>query len=127
MIHRIRSLWGAAVTLKSYTSDRGTFVSATIDRGGNTRSNVLIDPQALVDALAELFPDVKPSPPKPKVGDIVNLTTHPFEGAGDGRVLHVFADGRAVVLWPESGDYTEHINTYRKPSMQLTVIERGES
>ena len=80
----------------------------------------VIDPQALVDALAELFPDVKPSPPKPKVGDWVQERVLPnvkpapvgeLIAAGSSLGIVRFDSGSEGALW----------------LTDLTVIERGES
>ena len=84
---------------------------------GQPRTHTLNHPQRIVDKMAELFPDVKPSSPKPKVGDRCV-----YVGSESGTVYEIIAiDGDfAWVI----GDFLKRFTVELR---DLTVTERGAS
>lgn len=91
------------------------FVQLTVDtEDGQGTTLKLSIPQSIVDKMAELFPDVKPSPPTPKAGDRVRTK---YGMTAD--VISVYAD----CAWLTFSNH--HPSTFE--IKDLTVIERGES
>lgn len=86
-------------------------------------SSTMTDPQQILDFLAEHFPDLGPTPAKPKVGDRVRVTA--WEST-EGTIPVVAAiAGDWAWLTFDGDDPSKEPHSYRLA--KLTVIERGES
>lgn len=116
--------------IKSQVFDDGSHLALAHDGGslyvstyhvGYGAAGVAIDPQALIDALAQMFPDMKPTPPKPQIGDRVVGRGHPNY---DWVVVGIDGD-RAVVAPADSGrGYPVWWPTMRLDN--LTVVKRAK-